>query len=107
LSRSHWASAVALALGIGSILYWPALAVLGNVGALAAMLFASLALLDIATLVFSPRFGDHAIAAASSPASVSESQVRRRDFDCERQSVCCATRNGRSSSGILGWYRNR
>jgi ABC-2 type transport system permease protein len=58
---------VALAPDIGSIIYWPALAVLGDVGALAAILSLGLVFLCISTVIFSPRFSDHAIAVASVP----------------------------------------
>jgi ABC-2 type transport system permease protein len=56
---------VALAPGVGSIVYWPARAMLGDMAALAGVLSVGLALLIAAMIVFSPRFGDHAIAAAS------------------------------------------
>jgi len=56
---------VALAPDVGNIIYWPALAVLGDAGALIGVFFASVVLLGISIAVFSPRFGDHAIAAAS------------------------------------------
>src|SRR5262249_49845558 len=56
---------VALAPGAGSIVYWPARATLGAMSALAAVLSIGVLLLIAAMLLFSPRFGDHAIAAAS------------------------------------------
>jgi ABC-2 type transport system permease protein len=56
---------VTLAPAIGSIVYWPALAMLGNPTALAGVLVASLALLGFSVVIFSPRFCDHAVAAAS------------------------------------------
>ncbi len=56
---------VALAPNLGSIAYWPALAILGDTTALAGVLAASLILLSVSIVIFSPRFGDHAIAAAS------------------------------------------
>ena len=58
---------VALAPDIGSVAYWPALAILGDFAALAAVVAASIVLLAAAIAIFSPRFGDHAIAAASVP----------------------------------------
>jgi ABC-2 type transport system permease protein len=61
---------LALAPDIGSMAYWPALAILGDFVALAAVLAASVALLAVSIAIFSPRFGDHAIAAASVAATV-------------------------------------
>jgi ABC-2 type transport system permease protein len=55
---------VALAPDVGSLLYWPARAMLGDPTALAGVLMVGLMLLGAAVLMFSPRFGDHAIAAA-------------------------------------------
>jgi ABC-2 type transport system permease protein len=55
---------VALAPDVGSLIYWPARAMLGDPTALAGVLAAGFALLGAAVLMFSPRFGDHAIAAA-------------------------------------------
>jgi ABC-2 type transport system permease protein len=55
---------VALAPDVGSLLYWPARAMLGEPTALAGVLMVGLMLLGAAVLMFSPRFGDHAIAAA-------------------------------------------
>jgi ABC-2 type transport system permease protein len=55
---------VALAPNIGSIVYWPALAMLGDLGALAGVLAMGIVLLGLAIAIFSPRFGDHAISAA-------------------------------------------
>jgi ABC-2 type transport system permease protein len=49
---------------IGSVAWWPARAVLGDMTALAAMTVAGFGLLAAAICVFSARFGDHAIAAA-------------------------------------------
>jgi len=56
---------VALAPGVGSIIYWPARAMLGDMTALAGVLSVGVILLIAAMILFSPRFGDHAIAAAS------------------------------------------
>jgi ABC-2 type transport system permease protein len=49
---------------VGSIVWWPARAILGDLTALMAVLAAGTALLAAAIALFSPRFGDHAIAAA-------------------------------------------
>jgi ABC-2 type transport system permease protein len=66
---------VALAPGVHSLVYWPARAMLGDMTALAGVLSIGLALLIAAMIVFSPRFGDHAIAAAS--VSMEVTRVRR------------------------------
>jgi len=55
---------VALAPDAGSLGYWPALAMLGDMTALAGVLAASIILLCLAIVTFAPHFGDHAIAAA-------------------------------------------
>jgi ABC-2 type transport system permease protein len=67
---------VALAPSAGSIIYWPARAMLGDMTALAGVLSVGLILLIAAMILFSPRFGDHAIAAASVAMDVTHS---RRD----------------------------
>jgi ABC-2 type transport system permease protein len=67
---------VAVAPGVHSLVYWPARAMLGDMTALAGVLSVSLALLIAAMIVFSPRFGDHAIAAAS--VSMEVTRVLRR-----------------------------
>jgi ABC-2 type transport system permease protein len=56
-------TAVALAPDADSIVWWPARAILGDLGALAAVLGTSLVLLAAAILLFSKRFGEHTIAA--------------------------------------------
>ncbi len=63
-----------------SILWWPARAMLGDVGALAAVLAASAALLGGAILVFAPRFADHALAAAGVAGGATHRRRRRRGF---------------------------
>jgi ABC-2 type transport system permease protein len=55
---------VAFAPEAASIVWWPARAMLGDWQALAAVATVSAMLLGAAVLVFSPRFGEHAIAAA-------------------------------------------
>jgi ABC-2 type transport system permease protein len=62
-----------------SIVWWPARAALGDLSALATVLGLSLALLGLMILVFSARFGDHAIA-ASSVAAGHGRQSRRSGF---------------------------
>jgi ABC-2 type transport system permease protein len=49
---------------LGSIIWWPARAMLGDGTALAAVFSASLLLLAATIVIFSARFGDHAVAAA-------------------------------------------
>jgi ABC-2 type transport system permease protein len=56
---------VALAPNVDSLVYLPALAVLGDPAALAGVLAASLVLIAVSIVTFSPRFGDHAVAATS------------------------------------------
>jgi ABC-2 type transport system permease protein len=65
---------VTLAPAVGSLVWWPARAVLGDVAALAAVLAASVLLLGGTILFFAPRFAHHAIAAAS----ISSGTARRR-----------------------------
>jgi len=71
---------VALAPAAGSIVYWPAHAILGDVTALAGVLAVSVVALAAAIAVFSPRFGDHAIAAAG----VSHTVTRQRRWSAFR-----------------------
>jgi ABC-2 type transport system permease protein len=73
------ATVLDLAPEVDSILWWPARAVLGDGWALLAVLGASLLLLGLAILLFAPRFGDHAIAAAGVSQSVSR-QRRKTGF---------------------------
>jgi ABC-2 type transport system permease protein len=70
------ATVLAHAPDLGSILWWPARAALGNGADLAAVGAASMALLAAAIVIFSPRFGDHAIAAAGVSATV----TRQRSY---------------------------
>jgi ABC-2 type transport system permease protein len=58
---------VALAPEVGSLLYWPARAMLGDASALIGVVAAGAVLLAGAIITFSPRFGDHVIAAAGTP----------------------------------------
>jgi ABC-2 type transport system permease protein len=55
---------VALAPNADSILYWPARALIGDAVALAGVMGFSIAALALAIALFSPRFGDYALAAA-------------------------------------------
>jgi ABC-2 type transport system permease protein len=71
---------VALAPGVGSIVYWPARAMLGDMTALAGVLSVGLILLIGAMIVFSARFGDHAIAAASVAMEVTCDRSRPAGF---------------------------
>lgn len=64
---------VAHAPGIDSVVWWPARAILGDPTALAAVVVASLALLGATIAIFSPRFADHAVAAAG----VSQAVIRQ------------------------------
>jgi ABC-2 type transport system permease protein len=69
------AALVAHAPGIGSVIWWPARAALGDGVALAVILSAALLLIGVAVAVFSKRFGDHVIAAAG----VAFAQRRQRE----------------------------
>lgn len=70
---------VALVPEIDSYFWWPARAALGDLTALAVVLGGSLLALGGAILIFSARFGDHAIA-ASSVTAVGARQAQRSSF---------------------------
>ncbi|MDO9411761.1 MAG: permease [Pseudolabrys sp.] len=70
--QSEWIRAHAP--GPDSLMWWPARAALGDYGALVAIVLFSIALLGGAIALFSGRFGDHAMAAAS----VGSARVRQR-----------------------------
>ena len=70
---------VALVPEIDSLVWWPARAALGDLTALGVVLGVSLVLLGGAILIFSARFGDHAIA-ASSVAATGARQAQRSGF---------------------------
>jgi ABC-2 type transport system permease protein len=67
---------VALVPEIDSVVWWPARAALGDLTALAVVLGGSLALLGGAIVVFSARFGDHAIAASGVAATGARQAAR-------------------------------
>jgi ABC-2 type transport system permease protein len=73
---------LALAPDVGSVLWWPARAALGDGFALAGVLAVSMAMLAAAIAFVAPRFGEYAIAAAgaghSSSAAVRRSTAFRR-----------------------------
>ncbi len=64
-----------LAPEIGSALWWPARAALGDVAALVVLLGLGLLMAGLAVAAFAPRFGDYVIAAAS----VAQDHRRQRD----------------------------
>ncbi len=70
--QSEWL--IARAPDVGSVLWWPARAALGDPAALLLVAAISIALLGAAILTFSARFGDHVVAAAG----VSQGVVRQR-----------------------------
>ena len=70
---------VALVPELDSLVWWPARAALGDLTALAVVLGGSLVLLGAAIVIFSARFGDHAIA-ASSVAATGARQAARSGF---------------------------
>jgi ABC-2 type transport system permease protein len=71
---------VALAPPADSILYWPARAAVGDLAALAGVVGFSALLLGAAIALFTPRFGDCAVAAGSVPQAVSRGRVRSNGF---------------------------
>ena len=70
---------IALVPEIDSLFWWPARAALGDLTALAAVLGIAMLTLGAAIVVFSARFGSHAIA-ASSVAATGARQTRRSSF---------------------------
>jgi ABC-2 type transport system permease protein len=66
---------ISLVPALGSVAWWPALAILGDPVALATVVGISAVLLGSSVVVFSSRFGEHAIAAAG----IAQSGPRRRD----------------------------
>jgi ABC-2 type transport system permease protein len=70
----------ALAPDPGSVAWWPARAVLGELPALAAVLAASFFLLAAVIALVAPRFGDYAIAASGAGASPAARMRRAKSF---------------------------
>ncbi len=70
----------ALAPGLGSALWWPARAVLGNVPALIVVLAVSFVLLAAVIALVAPRFGEYAIAASGIGAEPGARTRRTRSF---------------------------
>jgi ABC-2 type transport system permease protein len=68
---------LALAPDVGSALWWPAQAVLGDTFALLAVLACGFLLLALAVALVSPRFGDYAIAAAAASGHAAATRSRR------------------------------
>jgi ABC-2 type transport system permease protein len=66
--------------GIDSLFWLPARAITGDLGALAITVAAGFLSLLAAILIFSPRFGEHAVAAGSVAASTVRTRRRRRSF---------------------------
>jgi ABC-2 type transport system permease protein len=71
---------VAVAPNVDSLVYWPALAVLGDPAALAGVLAASLVLIAVSIVTFSPRFGDLAVAATSISTTVTRQRRWSKGF---------------------------
>jgi ABC-2 type transport system permease protein len=71
---------VAHAPDTGSPLWWPARAILGDTTALAIVMAAGLGLLLAAVVLFAPRFGDHAVAAAGVAQATPGRRRRARPF---------------------------
>ena len=69
---------LALAPDLGSVIWWPARAVLGEAVPLAGVLAVSFALLAAAIALVAPRFGEYAVAAAGVGECAGESRAQRR-----------------------------
>jgi ABC-2 type transport system permease protein len=69
---------VAIVPAIGSWVWWPARAILGDTAALFAVLATAFTALAASIVIFSARFGEHAVAAAG----VAEGGVRQRRWLC-------------------------
>lgn len=93
---------MALVPGIDSVVWWPARAILGDLTALAAVGALGLLLLDGAIVMFSARFGDHAIAAASIAEGGTRRQRRCMRSGSRPPSRRCGARNGRCCGAIRG-----
>jgi ABC-2 type transport system permease protein len=76
--RSRWVLGHAPASD--SILWWPARALLGDTAALAAVLIVGIGLLALSIVVFSRRFGEHAVAAAGVSGIAIRQRRQRLDF---------------------------
>ena len=71
---------LALAPDAGSVLWWPARAVLGEAVPLAGVLIVSFVLLAVAVALVAPRFGDYAVAAAGADNAPAIRAQRRTTF---------------------------
>ncbi len=71
---------VAIAPGVDSIVWWPARAILGEAGALVAMIAASLLALGISIAIVAPRFADCAMAASGAVFASASSAGRTVHF---------------------------
>jgi ABC-2 type transport system permease protein len=71
---------LALAPDVGSVLWLPARAVLGDAAALVGVLTVSFVLLGVAVAIISPRFGQYVLAAASAESSPTSRARRPTDF---------------------------
>lgn len=91
----------------GSAFWWPARAVLGDYTVLVAGFASGIAALELAIAIFSRRFGEHAIAAAGSPAPLCGSADGCMHSAGGLPGARCGTRNGRFCSATLGWSRRR
>ena len=92
---------------LGSLLWWPARAVLGDGMALAAVLAVVSLLLAAVIVLVAPRFGDYAIAAAGAGNTHAASAAARRRSAKPRRAARCAARNGCCCGATRGWCRRR
>jgi ABC-2 type transport system permease protein len=96
---------LAFAPDTGSVLWWPARAVLGDGAALAALLLAGAVLLAGAIAIVAPRFADYTMAAAGAVGSVA--RHARTAVAFRRTSPRCAARNGCCCGATPGSCRRR
>jgi ABC-2 type transport system permease protein len=87
-----------------SAFWWPARAMLGDVGALAAVVVCGVAILGLSIALFSRRFGEHAVAAAD----VSAVTVRQRRWSLRfrRRSAGHALRQKECVAGLADAHAN-
>ena len=99
-------AALAHAPDLGSIVWWPARAAMGDWLALIGVLAVSFALLAAAIALVSPRFGEYAVAASGAGASrVSPDAGGRAHSKRHRRDAPCAARNGCCCGATRGWCR--
>ena len=86
---------VAIVPPVESLIWWPARAILGDTQALLAVLASAFTILGASIVIFSARFGEHAVAAAGISEGAIGPRRQLRAFAPPRRSRCCGARNGR------------